>query len=253
MGDFVEIEVDQFEADKAYIVEVLARKNQLLRPAVANIEQSVIVMAIKQPNPNFLLLDKMLVMSEVAGVKPIIVFNKADLSDIELILEYRQIYQASGYQLLVTSFLKDENIDKLEALLKDKVSAFSGPSGVGKSSLLNRLVIGADLKTGEISPKIGRGKHTTRHSELLKLKIGGYVLDTAGFTSLDVEGIEAEELATYFPEFKLYSDDCQFRDCLHQNENNCAVKTALENGRISNSRYHSYLMILKELKERRAY
>ncbi len=251
VGDKVEIEVDQFEVDKAYIVKRLERKNKLIRPPVANIEQSIVVMAAKKPNPNFYLLDKMILMSEIAGIKPIIVFNKADLVTTETIAEYKNHYKNTGYQVLAVSAETGENIDVLTKILDNSISAFSGPSGVGKSTLLNLFLPNAELKTGEISKKIDRGKHTTRHSELLKLTEDTYVLDTPGFTSLHVKGIELDELADYFPELLAHKDKCKYRDCAHINEIDCAVKTTLEKGEISNSRYRSYCMISDELRQRK--
>ncbi len=253
VGDYVEIDIDQFEEDKAYIVKILERKNQLIRPAVANIEQAIIVIALMQPKPNMYLLDKMILMSELADVKPIIVINKIDLDSDDIVEEYLAIYRQSGYQIFLTSAENGSNIDGLRAVLKDSVSVFCGASGVGKSSLLNALLPKLNLKIGGISKKTERGKHTTRHSELIKLDFGGYVLDTPGFTSLELRDIDANELADYFPEFDNYREHCKFNNCRHINEHSCAVKKALENGEIVENRYRSYCMMSKELEQIRSY
>lgn len=248
VGDQVRIDPDEFEDDKGYIVEVYARSSQLVRPAVANVDQAVLVAACDKPKPNLQLLDKMLISCEVAQIKPIIVINKIDIDEDEQQAQtLREIYQTTGYKVITTSATENLQIDALKTILKDRVTVFAGPSGVGKSSLLNAILPDIKLQIGEISKKIKRGKHTTRHTELIRLAFGGYVLDTPGFTALNVSAIDSYDLQLYFPEFYHYRGDCQFADCLHLKEPNCAVIQALNVGAIHFSRYQSYQTLLNQL------
>lgn len=241
IGDRVKIELD---GDKGFITEIEPRKTDLVRPPVANIDTILIVIAAQSPEPNLFVADKMLVNAEISGIKPAVCINKTDLctrQDIE------EIYRKAGYKVFSVSYEEKEGIEELKAFLKDKVTAFAGLSGVGKSSLLS-LITEDDLETGEVSEKIHRGKHTTRHVELFELKGGGYVLDTPGFSQLEVEGIKAEELENYFPEMADMGKDCRFRGCSHINEPDCAVKEKLERGDIARSRYESYKELYEKLK-----
>ncbi len=243
------IEPDQYSDDEGFIVELLERQNQLVRPPVANIDQAVIVVATENPKPNIHLLDKMLISCEIAGVEPVIVINKSDLSTgVNPLFD---IYAHTGYQVVLTSALLARQIEQVSALLKDRVSVFAGASGVGKSSLLNAIIPDLALKTGVVSQKIKRGKHTTRHTELIKLPQGGYVLDTPGFTSLDISDISKYQLAHYFPEIEQHAADCRFQDCLHLKEPDCAVRAAIKANKIHQSRYQSYQMILEQLEKER--
>lgn len=243
IGDRAEIEVIN---GKGSITAILPRTTQLIRPPVANIDTLVLVIAAAAPDPNLFLIDKMLINAEISGIKPIICINKTDLTyreDLEL------IYKA--YRIVNVSAENAVGIDELSKLIADKVSAFSGLSGVGKSSLLN-LITNQEMETGAVSEKINRGKHTTRHVELLELKTGGFVLDTPGFSSLEVEGIKADELQNYFPEMSEAKNKCRFRGCSHINEPDCAVKELLSSGELAKSRYDSYkelYNILKQIKE----
>ena len=251
VGDYVHISIQDEEKKLGMIEEILERKTELLRPTVANVNQAIIVFSIKNPLPNIILLDKMLVLAEPSALNIVICFNKADL-DVDFDYEkYEAIYSRIGYPVLKTCAIEGEGIDELSYYLKDKITVFSGPSGVGKSSLLNAVHEGFTLQTGEISEKIKRGKHTTRHSELLELKNGGIVVDTPGFTSLSMHEIEAEDLKEYFPEFRMMDDQCKFDNCMHINEPDCIVKAAVEDNRISKDRYEAYLYILKEISEHR--
>lgn len=251
VGDYVHISIQDEEKKLGMIEEILERKTELLRPTVANVNQAIIVFSIKNPLPNIILLDKMLVLAEQSALNIVICFNKADL-DVDFDYEkYEAIYSRIGYPVLKTCAIEGEGIDELSYYLKDKITVFSGPSGVGKSSLLNAVHEGFTLQTGEISEKIKRGKHTTRHSELLELKNGGIVVDTPGFTSLSMHEIEAEDLKEYFPEFRMMDEQCKFDNCMHINEPDCIVKTAVEDNRISKDRYEAYLYILKEISEHR--
>lgn len=251
VGDYVHISIQDEEKKLGMIEEILERKTELLRPTVANVNQAIIVFSIKNPLPNIILLDKMLVLAEQSALNIVICFNKADL-DVDFDYEkYEAIYSRIGYPVLKTCAIEGEGIDELSYYLKDKITVFSGPSGVGKSSLLNAVHEGFTLQTGEISEKIKRGKHTTRHSELLELKNGGIVVDTPGFTSLSMHEIEAEDLKEYFPEFRMMDDQCKFDNCMHINEPDCIVKAAVVDNRISKDRYEAYLYILKEISEHR--
>ncbi len=255
VGDVVLFQPDPLEPNKGYIVEVLPRQSQLVRPSVANVNQAVIVFAVTKPKPNFNLLDKLLVFCEVSGVEPVLLFNKQDLDPTgELMAQIKEIYSATGYRVLVTSTKVEGGSAVLEGLLKDRISVFAGPSGVGKSSLVNAIIPGLSLITGEMSEKIDRGKHTTRHTELIALPFGGFVLDTPGFTSLElseIEGFELEDLKDLFPEFIPFQENCRFDDCKHINEPGCAVCEALSKGFIHESRYDSYQLMLQQLSANR--
>ncbi|MCI5604307.1 MAG: ribosome small subunit-dependent GTPase A [Clostridia bacterium] len=240
IGDRVEIEV---KGGKGSIMAILPRTTQLIRPPVANIDTLVLVIAAASPDPNLHLIDKMLINAEINGISPIICINKTDLAHRE---DLEEIYK--NYQIINVSAEKNEGIDNLNEVITGKVSAFSGLSGVGKSSLLN-LITNMKMETGEVSEKISRGRHTTRHIELLELKTGGFVLDTPGFSSLEIEGIKADELHEYFPEMADAKYNCRFRGCSHINEPDCAVKELLKTGRLAQSRYESYKELYNALKQ----
>ncbi len=247
VGDRVIVEPDQFEDDKGYIVEVLDRRTQLVRPPVANVDQAIIVVATKNPKPNVVLLDKMLLSCEIAGVNPVIIVNKSDLKKNAKLPSIVEIYATTGYPIVETSATLSLRLAELTDILKGHVSVFAGASGVGKSTLLNALIPEIDLATGVVSTKIKRGKHTTRHTELIRLPQGGYVLDTPGFTSLDISGVSKYDLAQYFPDLQAHAENCRFDDCLHLKEPDCAVLKALKNGKIHESRHRSYAMIMEGL------
>lgn len=251
VGDKVKIQVIQ-PLETGVIEEILKRDTELLRPPVANINQAVIVFAVKKPDPNILLLDRFLVMAEQEDLDIIICFNKVDI-DSEELEELKKIYVDAGYTVIETSTKENIGIDKFKYILKDKITAFAGPSGVGKSSLLNATQPNLKLQTGEISKKNKRGKHTTRHVELLELDFDGWVLDTPGFSSLNIESIEKEDLQYLFREFIPFIGTCKFKSCNHVNEPECAIKNAVLENRISEDRYKSYLLFLKEINESRRY
>lgn len=251
VGDYVKISILDEEEKLGVIEEILERRTELLRPSVANVEQAIIVFSIKNPLPNMILLDKMLVLAEHSGLEVIICFNKSDL-DVDFDYDkYEHIYRSAGYPVLKTCAIQGDGIEELSQYLEGKITVFSGPSGVGKSSLLNAIHEGFSLQTGEISEKIKRGKHTTRHSELLELSNGGIVVDTPGFTSLSMMEIEPEELKVYFPEFREAGDNCRFDNCMHVNEPGCEVKEAVESGGITRERYDAYQYILTEINDQR--
>ena len=246
VGDDVEISVNENAENR--IENILERKNSLVRPPLANIDQLFIVSSIVDPFINTYNIDKMTALAEYKGIEPIIVLTKIDLSeDYE---KYAETYISSGFTVITCNNLNGEGSEKVLPLLKEKISAFSGNTGVGKSSLLNAIDPRLSLKTGETSKKLGRGKHTTRHCELFKVG-GGYVADTPGFSSIDFEKGETilkDDLFYCFREFKPYFGQCKFTSCAHINENGCAVCAAVKNGEISESRHNSYVKMYNDVK-----
>ncbi len=234
--------------DVGVIEKVYPRKNALLRPPVANVDQALIVFAVREPDITPMLLDRFLVQSEHSGVEPVICLNKTDLSDGDH-LEMADLYRRAGYNVLETSVYQDKGVDSLRELLKGKISVLAGPSGAGKSSLLNAVQPGLSLKTGEVGKKIKRGRHTTRHVELLSLSGGGLVADTPGFSQLYLPDIKKEGLSLYFPEMERLLGNCRFNGCLHVSEPDCAVKEAVDNSEIHPLRYSHYLQFLDEIKK----
>ena len=253
VGDDVEIDVISQEEKTGNITAILPRKNELIRPAVANIDQALVIFAAAKPAPNLNLLDRFLVMMGQQEVETIVCFNKKDLTEESDRQRLSQIYQSCGYQVLFTSAKEQEGIEELRELLKGKTSTVAGPSGVGKSSLINLLQPEAAMETGALSQKIERGRHTTRHSQLIPVEDGTYIMDTPGFSSLSLFGIEKEELKDYFFEFTEYEGSCRFTGCSHIHEPDCAVKQALKDGKISRERYENYRMLYEELKSIRKY
>ena len=253
VGDNVRIEILDSENKTGNIVEICLRKNELIRPAVANIDQALVVFAVTKPAPHFNLLDRFLVMMERKEIPVVLCFNKKDIAADPEIAELRAIYEHAGYPIVFTSALEQNNIEKIRALLKNKTTVIAGPSGVGKSSLINLLQSEVQMETGSISRKIERGKHTTRHSELIPIDEDSYIMDTPGFSSLYVNDFEKEELKYYFREFADYEGMCRFQGCDHVHEPGCAVKEALEAGRIHPVRYKNYLEMYTELKEKKRY
>lgn len=230
------------------IVDVLPRANSLLRPPVANVELAVIVMACAHPDPSLPLLDRILLQVAVAGVQPLICFNKSDLVEPSGFAPAR-IYREAGYRIFFTSALQRQGIDALAEALCGRIAVLAGPSGAGKSSLLNALIPGLQLKVGEVSSKLQRGRHTTRHVELLGLPAGGWVADTPGFSSLSLPELKKSELAPLFPDLNRFSQHCRFRGCLHVQEPDCAVRQAVQSGEVSDLRYRHYLQFLQEIAE----
>ena len=253
VGDNVRIEILDEENKTGNIVEIFPRKNELIRPAVANIDQALVVFAVTKPTPHFNLLDRFLVMMERKEISVVLCFNKKDIATSPEIAELEAIYEKCGYPIVFTSALEQENIEEIRRLLLKKTTAIAGPSGVGKSSLINLLQNQVQMETGTISRKIERGKHTTRHSELIAVDADSYIMDTPGFSSLYVNDFEKEELKYYFREFASYEGQCRFQGCDHVHEPGCAVKEALEEGKIHPVRYKNYLEMYTELKEKKRY
>ena len=253
VGDNVEIAVID-EANKLGNVEkILPRKNELIRPAVSNIDMALVIFASAKPDPNFNLLDRFLCMMEYQKVPVTICFNKIDLVDQEKLKEYSGIYEPAGYNVIFTCTKTKEGLGSIRSLLEGKTTTVAGPSGVGKSSIINCLQSDITMETGTISEKIERGKHTTRHSEIIPVSHDTYIMDTPGFSSMDVPGFEKEDLWTCYPEFVRHEPYCRFIGCSHINEPDCGVKAAIEDGEISPVRYENYKLLYEELKNRHKY
>lgn len=253
VGDDVEFSVLDEEAREGNIDEILPRTNTLIRPAVANVDQALVIFSITQPEPNLNLLDRFLVMMEMQQVPVIICFNKTDLADQAMVERYEAIYRPAGYRVEFISTYEEQGLDQLKELLKGRTTVLAGPSGVGKSSLTNRIQPEALMETGDISQKIKRGKHTTRHSELFCVEENTYMMDTPGFSSMFTPELEASQLKEYFPEFLPLEEGCRFLGCVHMGERDCGVKDGVREGRISRSRYENYRLMYEELKNKRRY
>ena len=257
VGDNVMIDIIDEENKKGNITEILPRKNRLLRPPVANVDQAVILFAIVKPDPNYNLLDRFLIMMRQQNLPVIICFNKQDIATQEEQQELYNAYEKCGYKVLFISVKEEKGLDELKELLRGKTTTLAGPSGVGKSSLLNKFVPDALMQTGELSRKIDRGKNTTRHSELFyvsELSQGNeetYLFDTPGFTSLNLNDVTTDNLMQYYPEFEEYEPECRFGGCSHIAEPDCGVKNALSEGKISAVRYENYKIIYEDLKNAR--
>ncbi len=252
VGDMVEYTMET-EGSDGTIQKILARQNELVRPPIANIDQGILVFSVKEPNFNTILLDRFLVVLESFHVHPIICLTKMDLLNPEErkeLQQYIEDYQSMGYTVLQTYKDEEELIGRLQPILKGKTTVLAGQSGVGKSTLLNTLIPDLNLKTGIISQSLGRGKHTTRHVELIEV-CDGLLADTPGFSSFDFDEIEKEELGACFPEMAKIADDCKFRGCLHLKEPKCAVKAAVEAGDIRDYRYKHYEQFMQEIMDRK--
>ena len=250
VGDNVKISIVDEENKKGVLEEIKERETELVRPPISNVNKAIIVFAIKNPNPNLSLLDRFIVLAERECLDIVIVLTKADLATDEELENLKRLYEMSGYKVIPVSNNENLNIDKVREELKGNIVVFAGPSGVGKSTLLNHIDSKFQLQTGEVSDKIKRGKHTTRHAELLKLECGGMVADTPGFSSLTLDDIEETELKEYFIEFDEFSDECKFGGrCMHENEPSCGIKEAVKDNKISKERYESYLQLLNEKRQ----
>lgn len=251
VGDWVEIEILDEKDREGNLTEILPRMNELIRPAVANVDQAIVVFAAKNPKPNYNLLDRFLMTMEKQGIPVIVCFNKKDLAKEKELAQLESIYEQCGHQVVFISAKEGNGIHEIRDLIRGKTTVLAGPSGVGKSSLMNQLNPDANMEVGAVSRKIQRGRHTTRHSELIMIERGTFVLDTPGFSSLFIDRFEEDEVKDYFQEFAPYESQCRFQGCSHTHEPDCGVKKALEEGSISRIRYENYVNIYQELKEKR--
>jgi ribosome biogenesis GTPase len=251
VGDRVTVEL--LEDGSGLISEISPRTSELIRPEVANASQAMLVFAVNAPRPNLNLADRFLINMEMAGVPTVLVFNKSDLASDAEIETIKNGFSGSGYEIRFISAKKHEGTEELKSLLHGKTTVLAGPSGVGKSTLVNFFLGREKMETGELSEKIMRGKNTTRHSELLKVDEDAWIFDTPGFTSFDVMGIEAGELEKYYPEMCSCIGRCRFTGCSHISEPDCAVKEMLKEGRMSKNRYDNYVLLYNEIKNRRKY
>ncbi len=253
VGDNVEIELTARQPLEGNITNILPRKNVLVRPASANIDQALVIFAILRPDPNYNLLDRFLITMEQRELPVVICFNKKDIASPQELAMLKEAYGGCGYQVLFVSGGMGEGTEEVRSCLAGKTTVLAGPSGVGKSTLINTLHPQANMEVGEISMKIGRGKNTTRHAQLFALEKDTYIMDTPGFTSLYLENVEKEELQGYYPEFTEYEKNCRFGGCAHISEPVCGVKEALAEGRISRVRYDNYVMLYEELRNKKKY
>lgn len=253
VGDNVEITVLNEEEKEGSVTSILPRRNSLIRPAVANVDQAFLIFAMENPKPNFLLLDRFLIMMKQQEIPVVICFNKKDVGEKEEMEKLYEIYTGCGYRVVLSSTYEGEGMDEIHEILKGKTTVVAGPSGVGKSSITNCMQGEVQMETGEISKKLKRGKHTTRHSQVIPVEKNTFLVDTPGFSSLYLTDMKEEELRDYFPEFVMYEPQCRFQGCMHIHEPGCAVKKALSEGKISQQRYDNYLALYEELKEKRRY
>lgn len=259
VGDIVELTETELskEAEKrgisheGVIESIYPRKNEFVRPPIVNVDCFIVTFAAKSPDPDLSLIDKFIIMAEMRNVECIILVNKADLADEEYLAELESVY-SGGYTVLIASCATGDGIDKLKQAISGKTVCFAGPSGVGKSTLINKLIPTADMETGSLS-KISRGRHTTRHVEIFTAEGGGLVYDTPGFTSFEIMEASENNLRDFFPEFEAYNKLCYFDNCRHINEPDCAVREAVKSGEINKRRYESYKDIIKEIKKKRKY
>lgn len=253
VGDVAEIEVLDEVQMTGNIIDLSERKNTLLRPTVANVDCALLVFAMVRPEPNLNLLDRLMLCYKLQDVPVLICLNKMDLASEAELTAMREVYAGCGYDLIFTSAREQLGISELMQKIRHKTVTVSGPSGVGKSSLINLMQGAVRMQTGAISEKVERGKHTTRHAELLPVDEDTYIIDTPGFSSLEAPELLKEELGRYYTEFAAYEPSCRFGGCAHINEPDCAVKEAVAAGKISRTRYDNYLQIYEEIKGRRRY
>ncbi len=253
VGDDVVINTDNQPEGKGIIVDILPRNNELVRPAVANVDQALVIFAATRPSPNLNLLDRFLIMMQKQKLHTIICFNKMDIvSDKETSL-LKEAYIQSGFEVMYASLLYGEGITDLHALMMGKTTVLAGPSGVGKSTFINLLQPEIQMETGILSERIQRGKNTTRHSQLIFVEKDTYVCDTPGFSSLYLTEIDKEELKDYFAEFREYEGNCRFLSCNHLNEPSCAVKDAVKQSKISQTRYDNYVTLFEDIKNQKRF
>lgn len=246
-GDVATITVVDEVTKKAMVEKIEDRKNFLIRPPIANVGKALLTFAVKDPTPNLSLIDRFLVLAQEAGLDIILCFTKTDLDENGRLDKLLSIYKNLGYPVISISVEKQENIEQVKSIIKDSITVVAGPSGAGKSTMINTL--GFEIKTGEVSQKLGRGRHTTRHVELLKIDENTWIADTPGFSSLSLDHIEPEDLKEYFIEFHEFDTECRFgAKCIHDKEPDCEVKAAIKSGKIAKERYESYIQLLSEIK-----
>lgn len=252
-GDNVSISVIDEEKKKGNIDKIQPRVSQLVRPAVANVNQVAVVLAAKSPQPDFMLADKLLITARRSGIDAFICINKIDLDEIKNFRKTAEAYAKANYRCVLLSSKLDIGFEDLKDMLKGRITVFAGQSGVGKSTILNRIMNTWVMHTGEISEKIERGKHTTRHAELVELDTGGYVVDTPGFSSLELGDLQYDELESCYPEFDFHKGKCRFTRCSHISEPDCSVKEALSQGAVDAGRYERYIELYTGLKQKKIY
>ncbi|MCF0145425.1 MAG: ribosome small subunit-dependent GTPase A [Eubacterium sp.] len=250
VGDRARIRVTDEQDKEASLNDILPRRNALIRPSVANVDQALLLFSLRSPDPESSLLDRFLVLMENRKIPVILCFNKTDLVQEKERCFWKERCEACGYTVFLLNAVKGEGVDALRSLLRGKTTVITGPSGAGKSTLINQLQDTVRMETGEISTKLNRGKNTTRHAELIPCGNHTFICDTPGFTSLDMPGIEAQNLDSCFPEFSSFRPECYFPDCAHMEETSCGVIRAVKEGKIAEDRYASYRRFYEELKER---
>ena len=253
VGDKVVFDITDAADLKGNVVSIADRKNSLIRPAVANVDRVMVVFAVSAPAPNLNLLDRFLIMMKKRGIPVVILWNKCDLLPDEKSAVFEEIYRTSGHDRYRISAGSGNGVEKVRELLKDSVTVLAGPSGVGKSTLINRICPEAEMMTGGLSRKNMRGRHTTRHTELFAVQGGGYILDTPGFSALDIFAEDMRDLEDCYAEFAEYRKTCRFMDCAHINEPDCGVKAAVAEGAVHRIRYENYVQLSKELADRKKY
>ena len=252
VGDRVELEIIDEAEKKGVINSIYPRKNQFIRPPIVNVDTFVVVFAASKPKPNLVLVDKFLVMAEMNDVEAVICINKSDLASQEELKEFRAVYE-DIYPVIAVSAKTGDGMDELKKAVSGKTAALAGPSGVGKSTIINDLVPYANMETGSISEKTKRGRHTTRHAEIFKAEGGGRIFDTPGFTSFEIMEADEDSLMHYYPDIEHFSGDCYYDNCRHLKEPQCAVREAVNEGNIHKRRYESYAANMEEIKNRRKY